>query len=59
MPRILISECKQEISSFNPVIAHYGDFLTNRGAEMLEYHRAIRTEVGGHSASSTRGRMSF
>ena len=47
MPRILISECKQEISSFNPVIAHYGDFLTNRGAEMLEYHRAIRTEVGG------------
>ena len=47
MPRILINECKQEISSFNPVIAHYEDFLTNRGQEMLEYHRPIRTEVGG------------
>ena len=47
MPRILISECKQEISSFNPVVARYGDFLINRGEELLAYHRPIRSEVGG------------
>ena len=47
MPRILINECKQEISSFNPVIAGYDDFLIQNGAEVLDYHRPIRTEVGG------------
>ena len=47
MPRILINECKQEISSFNPVAAHYEDFLIGRGAEFLAYHRPVRSEVGG------------
>jgi len=47
MSRILINECKQEISSFNPVIAHYEDFLINRGAGLLDYHRPVRSEVGG------------
>ncbi len=47
MPRILINECKQEISSFNPVIAQYEDFLINRGAGLLEYHRPVHSEVGG------------
>ena len=26
MYRILIAECKQEVSSFNPVLSHYDDF---------------------------------
>lgn len=47
MPRILVSECKQEISSFNPVLSHYSDFLTGRGADILSYHRPIRSEMGG------------
>lgn len=47
MPRILINECKQEISSFNPVVAHYEDFLTDRGPAILEYHRPVRSEIGG------------
>ncbi len=47
MPRILINECKQEISSFNPVIAQYEDFLINRGDDVLTYHRPVHSEVGG------------
>lgn len=47
MPRILINECKQEISSFNPVIAHYEDFLIDRGDQVLNYHRPVRSEAGG------------
>jgi len=47
MPRILINECKQEISSFNPVIAQYDDFLINRGDALLDYHRPVHSEVGG------------
>jgi microcystin degradation protein MlrC len=47
MPRILINECKQEISSFNPVIARYEDFLINHGDSLLDYHRPIRSEAAG------------
>jgi len=47
MRRILVGECKQEISSFNPVLSQYGDFLVDRGNAMLGYHRLVRSEVGG------------
>ncbi len=47
MPRILINECKQEISSFNPVAAGAGDFRVERGRDLLDYHRNVRAEVGG------------
>lgn len=47
MPRILVAECKQEISSFNPVPSHYEDFRIVRGGAMLEYHRGVSEEVGG------------
>lgn len=47
MRRILVNECKQEISSFNPVLSTYDDFLVDRGAALLQYHRSVRTEVGG------------
>ncbi|MAV36514.1 MAG: microcystin degradation protein MlrC [Planctomycetaceae bacterium] len=47
MTRILITECKQEVSSFNPVGSHYEDFVTYRGPRHLDYHRSVRDEVGG------------
>ena len=47
MRRILVNECKQEISSFNPVPSTYEDFLVDRGDAMLQYHGAVRSEVGG------------
>jgi len=47
MPRILVSECKQEVSSFNPVLARYSDFLIDRGPAVTAYHRHVRSEMGG------------
>jgi microcystin degradation protein MlrC len=45
--KILIAECKQEVSSFNPVASHYDDFIIFHGAELLNYHRGVRDEIGG------------
>ncbi len=47
MPRILIAECKQEVSTFNPVLSSYEDFTLRHGQEILDYHRRVRSEVGG------------
>jgi microcystin degradation protein MlrC len=47
MPKILIAECKQEVSTFNPHRSRYEDFAVRRGDELLRYHRAVRNEVGG------------
>jgi microcystin degradation protein MlrC len=47
MPKILIAECKQEVSTFNPHLSGYDDFKVRRGEEILAYHRAVRNEVGG------------
>jgi len=47
MPKILVAECKQEVSSFNPVASQYGDFIVDRGPELLTYHRQVRNEMGG------------
>ena len=47
MPRILIAECKQEVSTFNPVLSGYDDFTIRRGDAILQYHRRVRSEVGG------------
>jgi microcystin degradation protein MlrC len=47
MYRILIAECKQEVSSFNPALSHYEDFDILRGPAMLAYHRGVRNEVAG------------
>lgn len=47
MARILINECKQEISSFNPVMAGYEDFAVDFGDAVLGYHRRVHAEVGG------------
>lgn len=36
MKRILIADCKQEISSFNPLPSHYDNFLIRNGEELYE-----------------------
>ena len=47
MPRIVIVECKQEVSSFNPARSRYEEFRVVRGAKLLDHHRRVREEVGG------------
>jgi len=47
MPRILIAECMQEISSFNPVPSSYKDFRILRGAELIDTQRGTNTGMGG------------
>ena len=47
MRRILIAECKQEVSTFNPHHSTCEDFAIRRGADILTYHRSIRNEIGG------------
>ena len=36
MPRIVIAECKQEVSTFNPSPSHYEDFRIVRGPAMVD-----------------------
>lgn len=47
MTRILVAECKQEVSTFNPHRSNYDDFTIRRGEELFDYHRSVRNEVGG------------
>lgn len=46
-PRILIAECKQEVSTFNPNLSSYEDFGIRFGQEIIDYHRTVGNEVGG------------
>jgi len=47
MTKILIAECKQEVSSFNPVPSTIADFERSTGGELFDYHRGHQTEIGG------------
>lgn len=47
MSRILLAECKQEVSTFNPVPSQYEDFRIVQGAEMLPYFRGVGQEISG------------
>src|SRR5688572_885526 len=47
MVRILVNECKQEISSFNPVLSHYDDFAVHFGGDILAVNKGVGSEVGG------------
>jgi microcystin degradation protein MlrC len=47
MRKILIAECKQEVSTFNPHLSGYEDFGIRTGEELVAYHRNVRNEVGG------------
>jgi microcystin degradation protein MlrC len=47
MTRILLGECKQEVSSFNPALSHYDDFTFSRGDELIAVHQGAQSEMGG------------
>ena len=47
MPRILVAECKQEVSSFNPQPSRYEDFHIHLGQALIDHHRSVREEPGG------------
>jgi microcystin degradation protein MlrC len=47
MPKILIAECKQEVSTFNPFNSRYKDFHISRAGDILDFHRGGLMEVGG------------
>lgn len=44
--RILIAECSQEISSFNPLPSHYDEFAIDRCEAVLR-QRGLNTAIGG------------
>lgn len=46
MPRILLADCEQEISSFNPVSCDYSYFSIKRGEEIYR-DRGLNTQMGG------------
>lgn len=46
MPRILVVQCMQEISSFNPMPSGYENFLVERGEALLA-QRGLNTALGG------------
>lgn len=45
--KVLIGECRQEVSTFNPAVTGYDDFVTAHGQDVLDFHRNLRTEIGG------------
>jgi len=47
MPRIIIAECKQEVSTFNPVPSCYEDFRIIRGQDIINTRRGTAQEIGG------------
>jgi microcystin degradation protein MlrC len=47
MPKIMIMEYKQEVSTFNPFLSQYDDFDISTGTEILEFHRNGQLEVAG------------
>ena len=47
MPKILVAECKQESSSFNPLRSRYEDFRIAVGSEVVRRHRGVGSEMAG------------
>jgi hypothetical protein len=47
MTTILVGECKQEVSSFNPVASRFNDFDISIGEEIPAFHRGLNTEMAG------------
>lgn len=45
--RLLVAECKQEVSTFNPLPSGYDDFNVRAGAALFAHHRHVESEVGG------------
>ncbi|MBV9813482.1 MAG: M81 family metallopeptidase [Acetobacteraceae bacterium] len=57
--KILVAECMQEISSFNPVPSNYDYFHVQRGDELFR-QRGLNTAIGGMlSVLETRGDLTL
>ena len=41
MQRVIIAQCHQEISSFNPILSHYEDFKVEVGEAVIEEHLSL------------------
>jgi microcystin degradation protein MlrC len=47
MYRVLIAECKQEVSSFNPAPSHYDDFTITFGDTLIAQQQGVQSEIAG------------
>jgi len=47
MPKILLAECMQEVSTFNPVLSRVDDFVISIGPDLLTQHAATETGMAG------------
>src|SRR5262245_7804988 len=47
MTRVLVAECKQEVSSFNPTLSRREDFRLSYGADVLRHRREGQSEMAG------------
>lgn len=47
MRKILIAQCQQEVSTFNPLLSQYADFDIFLGAELLDIHQGGQLEISG------------
>ena len=47
MPKILLAECMQEVSTFNPVLSHIDDFVISIGPQILAEHTNTSTGMAG------------
>jgi microcystin degradation protein MlrC len=51
MLRILVNECKQEVSSFNPVLSRYHDFAVRTGNDIIATNQNVGWEMAGALAA--------
>jgi microcystin degradation protein MlrC len=51
--QIVIAECKQEVSTFNPAKSGYEDFVIRQGQEILDFNSGL--DRVAHGASTERG----
>jgi microcystin degradation protein MlrC len=47
MPRVLVAQCIQEVSTFNPIESVYDDFVVHRGEALVAAYRGVESEVDG------------
>jgi microcystin degradation protein MlrC len=57
--KILLAECMQEISSFNPVLSEYGNFTVRRGQQLLAQRGQNSALAGAVSTFTARGDVSL
>ena len=59
MIKILINECIQEVSSFNPIPSSLDQFQCCQGIEMLNKHRELASEISGALSIFEKNKVEF